>query len=252
MRTLLALDVGNTRVKVGVFIDGRLTARLHVDTDLAHDVDALVKQLKGTFQNVVSVDACLIASVVKGLHVPLSQAIQDVWDVLPIVVNTEHDLGIRVAVPKPEWVGIDRLLEASEAFRIVKSGVVVAAFGSAITVDLVTGDGVFEGGTILPGLQTGLHALHLETSLLPDLKPEVPHTVLGKDTASCMQAGVVYGAAGAVDRIFKELCIIAGKPLPLVLTGGDVRSVAPLLHTQHQIEEDLVLRALVALDKRLQ
>jgi len=250
MRTVLAVDVGNTRVKVGLFVDGQLAARFQVPTDQARDVAFFVAQLQATFAQWATLDACLIASVVRGFQELVTEAIQRVWSVLPVVIRAQSDLGIVVDVPKPEGVGIDRLLEASAAFHIRNSGVVVAAFGSAITIDLVTDAGVFCGGTILPGLRTGLQALHTMTSLLPDLEVKAPEGVLGKDTTACMQAGVVYGAAGAVDRIYEELCAVAEKTLPLIVTGGDVRYLTPLLRSNYQIEEDLVLRGIVALDAR--
>lgn len=250
MRTVLAVDVGNTRVKVGLFVDGHGVARFQVPTNIARDVAFFVKQLQPTFAQWPVLDACLIASVVRGLHETVGEAVQRVWSISPVVISAQSDLGIVVDVPKPEGVGIDRLLEASAAFCILNSGVVVATFGSAITVDLVTDEGVFCGGTILPGLRTGLHALHEMTSLLPNLEVKAPEGVLGKDTAACMQAGVVYGAAGAVDRIYDELCAVVGKALPLVVTGGDVRYITPLLRSRYQIEEDLVLRGIIALDAR--
>ena len=251
MRTVLVLDVGNTRVKVGLFVEGRLEARLQVETDQTRDVGFFTDRLRTMFEQWAGLDACLIASVVRGVPVLLIEAVQAVWSVSPLVVNAQDNLGVLVAVPKPEDVGIDRLLEASEAFHILHSGVVVAAFGSAITIDLITDDGTFRGGTILPGLRTGLQALHRETSLLPNLEVNAPEGVLGTDTVACMLAGVVYGAAGAVDRIYQELCVLAGQALPLVVTGGDVRYVASLLQTHHQIEDDLVLRGLVSLDARI-
>ena len=251
MRTLLLLDVGNTRVKIGLSVSGRIQARLQVETECAHDSDALAEQLRAAFGQWTSLDACFVASVVRGASESIAETVAGIWSVPSVMVNTQYDLGIAVAVPKPESVGIDRLLEASEAYHLLASGVVVATFGSAITVDLVTDDGTFRGGTILPGLRTGLHGLHRDTSLLPQLDVEAPNTVLGTDTATCMLAGVVYGATGAVDRIYQDLCHVAGKRLPLVITGGDVEYVAPLLKSTHQIEADLVLRALISLDRRM-
>ena len=150
-------------------------------------------------------DHCLVASVVRGADEMIHKAVQTVWGLMPQVFDTEMDLGIDVAVPRPDHVGIDRLLQASEAFRVCGESVVVAAFGSALTVDLVTADGVFRGGTIAPGLGMGLRALHDETSLLPHVALQPPDSAVGRDTASCIQAGVIYGAAGAVERLFGEL-----------------------------------------------
>jgi len=223
---------------------------LQVKTDQALDVDFLTNQLRATFDAQAKLDACLIASVVRCIQEPFYEAVQAIWPVEPMMVDAYHPLGIQVAVSKPNAVGIDRLLEASAAFHILESGVVVATCGSAITVDLVTDVGSFRGGTILPGLRTGLRALHNMTSLLPNLEVHAPQGVLGTDTETCMLAGVVYGAAGAVDRIYQELCEWNGAHLPLVMTGGDVSYIAPLLKSSYQVEEDLVLRGLVMLDAR--
>jgi type III pantothenate kinase len=251
MPTVLVIDAGNTQVKVGLSVGGRLEARFQLETSKAMDELDFAHQLRTVFKDRQNPEACLIASVVRGIQEPLIRAVQAVWSVSPLVVNSTYDLSIQVAVPNPESVGIDRLLEASEAFHLLKSGVIVAAFGSAITVDLLSEDRTFRGGVILPGLQTGLKALHNQTSLLPDLEVEAVHGVLGVDTATCMRSGVIYGAAGAVDRIYEELCGVAGKALPLVITGGDVSYVDSLLRTPHRIENDLVLRALVSLYGRL-
>lgn len=252
MRTLLAVDIGNTRVKVGLYVDAALVARLHVDTELVWQVQDFSERLRDIFGQWSTLDACWVASVVRGLVDPASEAILDVWGLRANQVTVQHDLGIQIGVPKPSGVGIDRLLEASEAFRLIQSGVVVATLGSAMTVDWVDDDGVFQGGTILPGLHTGLRALYLETSLLPEVDVRLPDSVLGKDTVACMQAGIVYGAAGAVDRIYQELTQVSGKALPMVVTGGDAKIIAPLLRTSHEIQEDLVLRGLVTLDGRYQ
>lgn len=251
MRIVLAFDVGNSRVKGGLYVSGQIASRVEFDTDRSEDVAYLIDGLRDLFDTWPQIHACLIASVVREVNAPLKEAIQKIWDVDAQLVSSRDDLGIEVAVPRPEGVGIDRLLEASKAFDLLRSGVVVATMGSAVTIDLVDGSGQFRGGTILPGLRTGLRALYLETSLLPKVEVVVPDSVLGTDTTGCMQAGVVYGAVGAVERIYRELCGVAqDNALPLMLTGGDAKFVSPLLKIAHRVEADLVLRGLIALDAR--
>ncbi len=246
-RKLLVFDVGNSRLKAALYDDDRLIARASLSG--VRDGTQVVNVLGSRFAPRGMPDRCLIASVVRGADAVIHKAVQTVWEIAPQVVDTDMDLGIDVAVPRPDHVGIDRLLQASEAFRVCASGVVVAAFGSALTVDLVTADGVFCGGTIAPGLGMGLRALHDETSLLPHVALQPPDSAVGTDTASCIQAGIVYGAAGAVERLFCEL--VPDGRATLVLTGGDAELIAPFINYPHRVEPDLVMRALVSLDRRI-
>ena len=245
-RKLLVFDVGNSRLKAALYDGDRLIARVSLSG--VQDATQVVNVLKSRFAPRETPDHCLVASVVRGADEVIQKAVQTVWAIAPQVVDTEMDLGIDVAVPRPDHVGIDRLLQASEAFRVCAGSVVVAAFGSALTVDLVTADGVFRGGTIAPGLGMGLRALHDETSLLPQVALQPPDSAAGTDTTSCIQAGIVYGAAGAVERLFGELA--PDGRATFVLTGGDAEVIAPFINYPHRVEPDLVMRALVSLGQR--
>ncbi len=246
-RKLLVFDVGNSRLKAALYDDGRPIARASISG--VQDATQVVSVLESRFAPRGTPNRCLVASVVRGADEVIREAVQQVWGLMSQVVDTDMDLGIDVAVPRPDHVGIDRLLQASEAFRICAGSVVVAAFGSALTVDLVTADGVFQGGTIAPGLGMGLRALHDETSLLPHVALQPPDSAVGTDTTSCIQAGVIYGAVGAVERLFSELA--PDGRATLVLTGGDAEVIAPFINYPHRVEPDLVMRALVSLDRRI-
>lgn len=252
-RKLLVFDVGNSRLKAALYDDDRLIARasLIAVRDMAgEDCKAqVVSVLESRFVPRGTPDRCLVSSVVRGADEVIHEAVQSVWAIAPRMVDTEMDLGIDVAVPRPDHVGIDRLLQASEAFRVCAGSVVVAAFGSALTVDLVTADGVFRGGIIAPGLGMGLRALHDDTSLLPHVALQAPDSAIGTDTASCIQGGIIYGAAGAVERLFSELA--PDGCATLVLTGGDAELIAPFIKSPHRVEPDLVMRALVSLARRI-
>ena len=247
-RKVLVFDVGNSRLKAALYDRGRSVVRASLVAKRI-EVGACRHMLTSRFAPVGTPDRCLIASVVRGAEGVIQRAVQEVWARTPIVVDAEMDLGIEIAVPRPDYVGIDRLLAGSEAFRIARGAVVVAALGSAMTVDLVSAEGVFRGGTIAPGLGMGLRALHVETSLLPRVALQPPASAVGTDTASCIRAGVVYGAAGAVERLFRELA--PDDRATLALTGGDAELISPFIALPHRVEADLALRALVALDRRL-
>ena len=245
---LLIFDVGNSRLKAALYDGDRPVVRASL-TAKRMEVGACRHLLTSRFAPVGAPARCLIASVVRGAEAAIQRAVQAVWALAPIAVDAEMDLGIEIAVPRPDHVGIDRLLEASEAFRIARGAAVVASLGSAMTVDLVDAEGVFRGGTIAPGLGMGLRALRDETSLLPRVVLEPPDSAVGTDTAACIRAGVIYGAAGAIERLFREL--VPDGRATLVLTGGDAELLSPFIALPHRVEADLVLRALVSLNRRL-
>ncbi len=246
-RKLLVFDVGNSRLKAALYDGDRPIVRASLSG--VQDATQVVNVLESRFAPRETPDHCLVASVVRGADEVIHKAVQMVWGLMPRVVDTDMDLGIDVAVSRPDHVGIDRLLQASEAFRVCAGRVVVAAFGSALTVDLVTADGVFRGGTIAPGLGMGLRALHDETSLLPHVALQPADSAVGTDTDSCIRAGVIYGAAGAVERLFGELA--PDGCATLVLTGGDAELIAPFINYPHRVEPDLVIRALISLYRRI-
>ena len=191
-----------------------------------------------------SLDGAIASSVVRGMTRVMSRAVRALSGRRLIEVDPRTDPGIDVVVDRPEAVGTDRLLAAGAAFRQVGGSVIVVDAGTALTVDLVSEAGCFVGGTIAPGLRAMANALASGTSLLPEVKLEAPPSALGRDTRECIRAGVVFGAAGAVDRVVEEL-IAAADPAPRVLlTGGDATFLSPYLKSSHDSAPDLVLHGL--------
>jgi type III pantothenate kinase len=167
-----------------------------------------------------------------------------------VEARADVDLGIRVAVPHRDGVGIDRLLCAAAVFAAGGGPAVVVDLGTALTVDLVSRDGMFLGGTIAPGLRLCLDALHLKTSLLPRVDLSPPASVLGTNTPDCIRSGVVYGAAGMVEGLVRRVAACAGGPARTVLTGGDAAFLSPYLTFPHELDPHLVLRGLLLAHQR--
>jgi type III pantothenate kinase len=148
-----------------------------------------------------------------------------------IMLLTSSDLPLEVGLPRPDMVGVDRLLDAVGANRLRSPGrtAVVVDVGSAITVDLVDADGAFRGGAILPGIAMSARALHEFTDLLPLIdmaELHEPPPALGADTVAAMRSGLFWGAVGSVRRLVEEL---AGGDAEVFLTGGAGPAVADLL-----------------------
>ncbi len=250
----LAFDIGNTRVGCGLFDGDEMVARWGFDTDPERPWRAYAADLQRALADAGiaggGLEAAVAASVVRGMVERLEAALRDLWGLSLIEADPSMDLGIEVAVPVPEAVGIDRLLAAGEAYRLSGGPVILAGLGTAVTIDLVSGDGRFMGGTISPGLRTALWALHARTSLLPQVDLAAPESALGQDTPGCIRAGVVYGIVGGVDRVIAALSQEAEGEPRVLLTGGDARFLSAYLHTAHRVEPDLVLRGLASTCRR--
>lgn len=170
------------------------------------------------------------------------------------------DLPLAVQVDFPERVGMDRLMAAVAAnhLRPAKSPAIVVDAGTAITVDLVSEEGAFLGGAILPGLRLVARALSAGTDQLPLVESclEAPPPVLGKNTTAAIQSGLFWGSLGAVRELISRLGETAQTPPPVFLTGGDAARLMPLLSADQRLPgtirfvEDLVLWGIALATKR--
>jgi type III pantothenate kinase len=254
---LLAIDIGNTNISVGVFRAGQLVATRRAATmqrATADEVDLLLDGLLRlddlAFADVGSI-CC--ASVVPAL----TDALESVATrrERPLVVATAGTIPIPVRVDRPEQVGADRLVNALAAHRLHGSPAVVVDFGTATTFDCVAADGAYVGGAIAPGLELGLEALAARTAKLPRIELRAPDRAIGRDTVSAMQSGTVFGyqalAAGLLARIRRELADangVAPADVKAILTGG--LSAAPWVRALDgidAIDPDLTLRGLAIL-----
>ncbi len=266
--TILAIDVGNSRIKFGLFA---VDAGAAVQKGLAEPLEVLAvrhadpipwEAIGGWLgeSNRSSPQALLAGVKPAGVDRLLAEWPADSWP-RPRVIRNAGELPLLVRVNVPDGVGIDRLLGAVavNAIRLPGQPALVIGSGTATTVDLIAADGAFEGGAILPGLELGARSLNQYTALLPlipveDLAdPNV--TPVGKDTPGAIRSGLLYGQVGAVKEIIARLSATlstAGgarasisSPAPLVvINGGNGPLLARHLGSGIREERDLPLRGL--------
>lgn len=237
---LIAVDIGNSRIKFGLFteraVDGELPmpTRTFAVSGSAFDADRVLDWTAAIpgdpFYRLASVNRRVRDELVQLFDRRRGVTRQESRDEPNRLKELSlRDLPLKVAVEQPERVGIDRLLGAVGANRLRESGrpAIVVDAGSAITVNLVGADGAFLGGAILPGIGMSLRALHEFTDALPQVSLEQvasPPAALGKATAPAIQAGVYWGAVGAVRELigqFNASATLQGKQRPQVfVTGG--------------------------------
>ena len=172
-----------------------------------------------------------------------------------IMLLTSGDLPLAVKLPRPDMVGVDRLLDALAANRLRTPGrpAVVVDVGSAITVDLVDADGAFLGGAILPGIAMSARALHEFTDLLPQIdmaELAEPPPALGTATVAAMRSGLFWGAVGAVRQLVEQLT--GNRDAEVFLTGGAGPVVAQLMGTAARYVPHLTLAGIALADVQWQ
>jgi len=247
---LLALDIGNTEITVGLFRGDASTAHWRLTTNPDRTPDEWGTAI-GTFllhagHSPNEVRAVILASVAPHVTQSIKGGIESATACTAVSVDPRSPLPLRLDVDEPLRVGADRIVNGLAVLELLRADAVVVDFGTATTFDCVTGDGRFIGGAIMPGLRTSADQLTRLAAKLPATELAAPERVIGRRTDECIQAGVLFGAADAADgmlrRIFAEWPT-ATRPA-VIATGGLAGVVAPYTELIRRIEPDLTLRGL--------
>lgn len=258
---LLAVDIGNTNLTVGLFRDGSLVETRRATTRPSMTAD----ELELLLDELLGLDGVALAAVTgvacSSVVPPLTAALETVAERrgVPLLVAGAGRIPIPVRVDRPAEVGADRLVNALAAARLHGVPAVVVDFGTATTFDAVGPDGAYLGGAIAPGLELGLDALAARTAKLPRIDLRVPERVIGRDTVTAMQAGAVYGyqalTEGLLARMRDEVAGQTGvepSAVRAILTGGLSRAPWALaLRGIDVIDPDLTLKGLAILHAEL-
>jgi type III pantothenate kinase len=200
---LIVFDVGNTETTVGLFRNATLVAHWRLMTESARTPDEIGVLLQGLLraagEDPRAIKAAAIGSVVPPVTNPLAHACMQYLRVAPQIIDARSPLPITLDVDEPLTVGADRIINTLAASRMYGRDTICVDLGTATTFDCITADGVFLGGVIMPGVFTR------RTSKLPatDLSP--PQRTIGKRTEECIRAGVIFGAAEAIDGIVRRI-----------------------------------------------
>ena len=249
---LLAVSVGNTRTRVGAFVNGELCEVSTFRNDRADRIRDAIDQAYLPLQGIddahvlmSSVNPDAAEAVVKLLSKQVGRDVYRVEKDLPIPIGRQLD---------PEAiVGEDRLLNAAAAFDTLGQACVVVDAGTAMTIDYIDGAGTFHGGAIVPGAQLMLDALTQRTALLPDVEFKKPEELIGHNTAQAMLTGVFYGLRGMVRNIVEQYAVHAGQFPTVIATGGDAQLLFRDDEFISRVVPDLGLRGIaVTLRKQLE
>ncbi|MDX6633254.1 MAG: type pantothenate kinase [Solirubrobacterales bacterium] len=245
---LLAVDVGNTQTHVGVFDGAELDEHWRFATEPQATADELAVQIGNLLslrkRELEAVSAIIVSCVVPALA-PEYTGMADRYLHAPCeIVGPALKTGMPIKMDNPHELGADRLVNAVAAYERFGEACVVVDFGTAITFDAVSDEGEYLGGVIGPGVEISMAALTERAAKLPKVDLVEPEAVIGKTTAQSIQAGIVYGFAGAIDAIARRIEAELGEGVAFIATGGLASSIVPFCETIDEIDDLLTLTGL--------
>ena len=216
---LLIVDIGNTNITCGIYQDENLVNTFRMDSDKTKNINEYINDLKIKTNN-YNITDCFIGSVVDELNQTIKLACDNVFNTNSFIFNEKSKTGITLDVAKPETVGADRIANAFGAYKKYSNACIVIDSGSATTFDIISSDGKFFGGIIMPGIEMQLNSLCEKTSKLPKIEIENIDSAIGRNTKTCILSGVIRGHACAIEGLIKECEKEMNEKPTIVATGG--------------------------------
>jgi type III pantothenate kinase len=220
---LLALDIGNTNIVLGVFDGEKLRQSWRVRTEARTTADEMFLLMRGMLRG-FEVTGVAVSSTVPAVLHEVRQMLTRYYDDVPtVIIEPGTRTGVPLLVDNPREVGPDRIVNSLAAYTLFGGPAVVVDFGTSTNFDVVSANGEFLGGVIAIGVEVGIDALAARGARLFKVEIGRPRSVIGKNTVENLQSGFLYGTVGQVDglvrRIQAELGVPAGE-LKVVATGG--------------------------------
>ncbi|WP_110926100.1 type III pantothenate kinase [Bacillus massiliglaciei] len=251
---IFVLDVGNTNTALGVYEGDTLKYHWRIETSRNKTEDEYGMVVKSLFQheNLDSeqIDGIIISSVVPPIMFSLERMCQKYFGIKPLVVGPGVKTGLNIKYENPREVGADRIVNAVAGIHEYKSPLIIVDFGTATTYCYINEDKQYMGGAIAPGINISTEALYTRASKLPRIEITRPEGIIGKNTVSAMQAGIVYGFVGQVEGIVSRIKKQSKEEPMVIATGG----LAPLIANESTVIDTvdpyLTLKGLQLIYKR--
>ncbi len=244
---IITVDIGNTNICVAVFSDKNEPELIRNYPDnMFHSSEEFAEEIKKICP---SPSSAVLCSVVPALTSAVYKALTDVCGNSVLVIDSNFNDGLIIKGYDRKKLGNDRIADMTAAKELYGVPAVVFDMGTATTVSVIDKDGAFIGGMIMPGLGLSINALSSGTALLPGIKPCRPNSLLGQDTVSCINNGVIFSQASAIEGICMRVEDELGEKVTAVVTGGAAKFVLPVCRRKVIYDEHLLLKGLKILYK---
>jgi len=245
---LLAIDIGNTNIVIGMMKSMEEYTVLRIASSLNKTADEYAFELKGLLDMehipVGDFHGAIVSSVVPQLRTAMQAAVKRVLGKDALVVGPGIKTGLNIQTDDPSQTGSDLVVAAVAVAKEYPLPAAIVDMGTATTITVLNEKGAFVGGCICPGMQLSLNALAAGTALLPDVSLEAPRRVIGRNTIDCMQSGLMFGAAAMLDGLLERMEQEYGCELHTVITGGLAKLVQPLCKKRMTYDDNLLLKGL--------
>lgn len=253
---VIAVDIGNTNIHIGLFVQDQEKS---IESVGGRSRAKLTNRLRSAWQEIPIVEGSteekrngvIVVSSVKPVWTELVRQIAaDELDEEIHVIGQDIPLPMTLGVDEPEKVGTDRVVSAAAAWAVTEDAVVVADFGTAVTIDLVDEKGVFLGGVICPGFEISAKSLKENTAQLPKAKITKPKAPYGKNTAEAINCGLYYSAVGTLEEVIRRYAEDIGKWPRTVITGSAARAIKDDCNFIDSYVPSLVIKGIVLAYKK--
>jgi len=241
MKMLLAVDIGNTNITLGLYRGRRIIRQFQVPTR-GYSVRRLRQGLGRD-----NIEEAIICSVVPKSTEILTKDLKSCFGARPLIIGKDIRVPIRNLYRYPRQVGQDRLVNAYAAAQFYGTPAIVIDFGTAVTFDIVSRQKAYLGGMILPGLQMSLEALAEKTALLPKVSLDEPMEFIGRETENSILSGVIYGLAALTDALTLKIKDKIGKEAKVIGTGGNISLMRRFCAGIEKIDSGLTLKGLLTI-----
>ena len=221
---LLAIDIGNTNIVLGLFLGENLIHKFRLETNITKSEDNYAVDIVELFLNnkvdCLKISAVVIASVVPNFTSIVEKAVQKFFSGDVLVVGKNLKLTIEIDLKNKQEVGLDRLLNAIAGYQKCGGNLIIVDFGTATTFDVVGQNGQYFGGVIAPGVNLSIKALHEMTAQLPEIQVKAQKNVIGKSTFEAMNSGIYFGYLSLVEGLIAKIKAEYGCDMKVIITGG--------------------------------
>jgi type III pantothenate kinase len=245
---LLALDCGNTQIVAGVYDGEQLLCHWRLVSDARRTEDEylalLLSLLTAEGLSIHDIEDMIIASVAPDVEWALQKLGHKHLKLEPFCLSSQTDTGLAILLTNPQELGADRIANAVAAHHIYGGPLIVVDFGTATTFDCVSAAAEYLGGAIVPGFGISRQALFSHAARLNNIPLEKPRRAIGRNTAECLQSGLMWGFGGQVDALVRRMSAEFPAPPAVIATGGYAALIAPYSECIGQVDPLLTLEGL--------
>jgi pantothenate kinase (EC 2.7.1.33) len=242
---LLAIDIGNTNITLGVFQGSNLKVTWRLATGIHRLEDEYGTQLLDLLRHrrlsASGISGAVLCSVVPPLEYIFQKVCQEYLGTSPLIVGAGVKTGVRICLDNPREIGPDRVVNVVAAHHLYGGPAIIVDLGTATTFDVVSKEGDYLGGAIAPGVNIAAEALFTRTARLPRIELVRPKQVIGRNTISAMQSGIIFGYIGLIESMIHRIERELGSATKVIATGGYAYPIAKDIPAIGVVNADLPL-----------